>query len=367
MIENLNFYNDLKNSFYSELISARQGQKTSLLYAKNQLPASPLVKDQSPFQVMVIGGTNFISATVLRQNGILQILKTTKQKTPILDCTETLLGLIIKHLEPETKILALNFAFRMNPVNRENVLDGELLSGSKGHLLADLLGKTVGFEVETRIFEKLGRKITVAVCNDTVSIGLASLDFLEKTDKNNQKIAVAMVGTGFNSGFFDTSNTFINLESTSFNNFKHSKTLDILDINTSNPGQNLFGKEFSGKYLPQHFNLLSAQNGLNTTIEGSEQLSELAKNDKSKSGEIARGLIQKGAFMMAAHIAALADFMLESDPKKKLNLFIEGSVFCKAYNFEKQTEIALKELSNKQIEIMKIENSSILGTAKLVG
>ena len=367
MADNHNFFFDLKNSFYSELVGASQGHKTSLLYSKTTPPVKLQIEDRTQFQVMVVGGTNFVSATMLRQDGVLPIFKTTKQKTPVLDCTKTLVRLIIEHLEPETKIVALNFAFRINPVIRENILDGILLSGSKGHILADLIGKIVGFEVENEIFKKMGRKVTVAVCNDTVSLGLAGLDFLERNRQSHQKIAVAIVGTGFNSGFFDASNSFINLESANFNNFKHSQSLDILDQSSSTPGQNMFDKELAGRYLPKHFNLLSAQNGLNITVKDSQQLSELAQKDHSKAGQIARQLIQKSANMVATHMAAIADFILKSEPKEKLNFFVEGSVFWKAFEFEKKERLALTELSDKEIEIHKIENSAIVGAARLIG
>lgn len=316
---------------------------------------------------MVAGGTNFISATVIRRNGHLQILKTIKDNTPILDSKTTLIDLIIKHLDSQTKVLALNFAFPMNVVARGNILDGELVIGAKGHKLEGLVGKTIGLEIEKDIFLKLNKEIKVAVCNDTVSLGLAGLNFLQQNNLSDQKIAAAIVGTGFNSGFFESSNSFINLESANFNNFKHSHTLTILDKTSLNPGLNLFGKEFAGIALALHFNQLSNENNLNKTIETSEQLTELAKNDRSKVGHIARELFNKGAGMVAAHFAALADFMLESNPKQKLNLFIEGSVFWNAFEFEKNVRLALKELTDKEIEIREIEDSAILGTARLVG
>jgi len=367
MLENLGFFQEIKSAFYDELVNASHGQKTNLLYAKNPISEQSLAESGTPFQVIVVGGTNFISATVVRKNGRLEILKTTKDVTPILDSKETLVNLIIKHLEPETRVLALNFAFPMNVVTRGNILDGELINGTKEHGLSDLVGKTIGLEIEKEIFLKLNQTVSVAVCNDTVSLGLAGLDNLESHGHKNEVVAVGIVGTGYNFGFFDSSKSFINLESGNLSNFKASSTLSEVDKNSSNPTRNLFEKEVAGAYLWQHFNLLSAQNGLNKTVSDSVKLSDLALSDKSQPGNIARELFVKAAGMVAAQIAALADFMIESDPNQKLNLFIEGSVFWKGFEFEKNVKLALKELTDKEIEIREIQDSAILGTARLVG
>jgi hexokinase len=255
----------------------------------------------------------------------------------------------------------------MNDVTRGNILDGELANGSKEHKLSDLVGKAIGLEIEKDVLLKLNQTISVAVCNDTVSLGLAGMDSLESQGNKSVAMAVGIVGTGYNFGFFDSSKTFINLESGNFSNFKSSSTLSDVDIKSSNPTRNLFEKEVAGAYLWQHFNLISVQHGLNTTVSDSVKLSDLAQNDSTQAGEIARGLFVRSANMVAAHIAALADFMLESDLKQKLNLFIEGSVFWKGFEFEKNVKLALKDLTDKEIEIREIEDSAILGAARLVG
>jgi len=367
MIENLNFNLGIKNVFIKELKEASNGQQNSLLYVKNPIPSVKLVVPETQFQVMVIGGSKFISANVIRENGNLNILKTTNSITPILDNRETLINLIIKHLDPTTKVLALNFAFPVKVVSREGILDGELINGTKEHRINDLIGKIIGFEIEQAISLKLDQNILVTVCNDTVSLGLAGLDILENQGFLNESIAVGIVGTGYNFGFFSDQNTFINLESGNFNNFTPSKTLSAIDLKSSNPTKNLFEKEVAGGYLWQHFNLLSEQEHLDIRIKDSAMLSTIAQNDQSKAGEIARALLKRGAGMVAAHIAALADFMLESKTKQKLNLFVEGSVFWKAFEFEKNVKQVLKELTDKEIVIREIENSAILGTARLVG
>jgi hypothetical protein len=79
--------------------------------------------------------------------------------------------------------------------------------------------------------------------------------------------------------------------------------------------------------------------------------------------DLANSLIRKSAGMLAAQMAGLATFK-----KSDITVVMEGSFFWKDGIYHEQFSQSLKELSPEYtISVVKIENSSILGGAKLVG
>ena len=369
MIENIEFYRNLAAGLTNEFQAADGGEKTSLLYAKNPIPTQRLVEAGNTFQVLIIGGTHTHCATLQRRSEGLVIVESSKKPTPILHSREVLMDIVENNVNKETTVLGLNFAFPMQVIARGDILDGTLVSGTKEHTFNGLVGKNVGEEIEKELFARRGQKIQVAVCNDTVSLGLAGLDYIESKGIKNARVAAGIVGTGFNFGLFTEPSLFVNLESGNFSNFEHAKTTNFIDKNSTNPGKNIFEKEVGGRYLWEHFNLRAEQEGLNVSLTDGLELSNLAEKDLTTAGQIASEILERAAGMVAAEIAAVNALSQQKMPtsSKTLYLAVEGSVFWNAYRFADAVKAILYEISNEEVEIFHVENSGILGTARLVG
>ncbi len=346
----------IQANFLKELESANAGKKTSLPYVINKLPKSNLVKDGETFQVIVTGGTICKEATVNYAGGKTVIKN--KQEMPVspFNTKEDFLEFILKILNKDTKTLALNFTFAIKPTFEKGKLDGILFSASKEHRLEGLYGEKVGVEIEKYVFEKTGRKITVSVGNDTICLLLSAL-----TKYSYDQVSAGVLGTGVNFAIFLDKNSLVNLEAASFDKFPISEEAKEIDKNSTKPGGWLLEKEIAGAYLYKQFNLIVESQMLDyPAINSTAELNTIANNNLGQVSQIAKDLFKKSAQLSAAVIAAITQFQ-----KKDMIFVMEGSLFW--FNIENQIGEYLKKLIPQyNVTFAKIENSEILGAAKLV-
>jgi len=276
----------IRDSFIDELSRSNQGKKTSLSFLKNPLPQKPLIKEGEMFQVIIIGGS-LIKSALIKDNKTISFIE---DKIPQLSTKEIFLSFVEKYLDKKVNYIVINFAFPLQPLLKDNLLDGKLSSVTKEHKLAGLINRFIGVELEKYIYQKQKRKIKATVANDTICLLLSGLS---KTHWQN--IIAGVVGTGTNFAFFLDRNTAINLESGNFNKFPQTATGKIIDKNSLNPGKQLFEKEVSGAYLYQHYNHLALP--LNSTSE----LNQLAE----KGDFLAQRLFERSASLIACQIAGI--------------------------------------------------------------
>ncbi len=347
----------IKNNFASELEKSQAGEKTSLPFIINEIPEFSLVKDNEVFQVLVIGGTNGISAMVKKTGNSSVILSQEKIILPLLANKEDFFLLIEKYLSPSVFVLALNFAFAIAPVFENGKLDGKLLVGAKGHALRGLVGEKIGAELEQYVYEKQNRKILVSLANDTVCLLLSGL---EKAP--SLKLSAGIVGSGMNFALFLDSQRAVNLESANFNKFPLSKEGQEIDAESASPGTYQYEKEVAGVYLYKHFNSKLRHNHISyPAVASTEEMNALAQENTGEVGDLARDLIKYSAELVSCQIAAIMEF------KKSDGVFVmEGSLFWKGHEYKKTVEETLKTLTNYKADFVEVENSGIIGAAHLV-
>lgn len=354
---------EIRDNFTAELEEAKDGTKNSLAFIKNPLPTEPLVARNEHFQVLTVGGTNAESVLVRIKDTEVHIDEHKKGKSPVFSDASTLFEFVEQNLYPDVSVVAINFAFPVAPVVRNGLLDGQLIQGVKGHDFKGLIGETVGEEIEKYVADWRGRDIKVTVANDTVCLILAGNKFTQQPET----ILGGIVGTGTNFGYYLDPDTIVNLESANFDKFKRKQTDKPVDAYSEHYGNHLFEKEVAGKYLFGHYNSLVTQPGVNEDdrLSSTEELSECAANGTCASPDIARGLLERSAQLIAAQIAGLYRF--KNTPA--LTAIMEGSLFWNGHNYRENVEKYVSELgvAPDGIRFVRDERSSIVGAALLTG
>jgi hexokinase len=356
------------SNLISEIKNSEQNQNTDLAFAVNNLDQVDSVKENEVFQVMMMGGSHLESALVKYTNGKPEILSFYEDDLPTLVSKQVVMELFAKNYDPNVKFVALNFAYPLKPIIREGVLDGVLLHGTKEHTFKNLVGQTVGEEIEKYIEFAKGKKVRVSICNDTVALGLASLGFKEGFDQNNTVFGV--VGTGFNFGTFQSKSELVNLESGNFSNFEQSYTGLILDALSPNYGKQKLEKEVGGAYLVRHFNILANLEKLNINLKNTKEMSHLAESGDPKLAELISKVFERAASLVAMHIYALYQWKKQKSPQNKnfkLLILIEGSLFLKGFRFRQYVDKYILELGLKKEDyhIDHFKNIGLYGVAKL--
>ena len=341
----------ITENFLHELQQARAGHQTSLAFIKHQISGRPLVESDELFQVLIIGGTMCINALLRKTSDNFIIVQQKKLKQPGFNTAAIFLDFLNSQLYPNVKVLGLNFAFPLNPITRDGRLDGLLVAGTKEHTFAGLVGKTVGETIEVFMKKKGNRKVKISCANDTICLLLSGL-----TQTHWQGLAAGIVGTGLNFAIFLDEHTLVNLESANFNKFAISETGNRIDSESNKPGTALFEKEISGAYLFQHFNLMTGGK-----ISSTEELNKIAKGKSNYAG-IAQQLFNRSAMLVSCQIAGITKFY-----KKNMTFVMEGSLFWKGWKYrETITKRVAQLIPEHQVNFVEIENSGILGAAKLV-
>lgn len=380
-MNNLQLKNTQRN-FHKELRDAFFGKKTSLPFIVQQIPSSSLVRKGEIFEALTIGGSIIKKALVKKTTEGVEIVEEHDEKPVSFSSEKDFLSYINNELASNVSTLALNFAYPIKPVF-ENArppatsskqsdskqvdvagevgrgkLDGILLAVTKEGAFHGLIGKRIGKEIENYVLAKRNKRIKVAVANDTVCLLTSGLDRFQK-----KELAAGIVGTGLNFAFFLDENRLVNLESANFDKFIQSEEGKIIDRQSQQPKEYTFEKETAGAYLYKHFNLIIKERGLKfSPIASTRQLNEISLENISEVSTIARDLLIRSAKLVACQIAGITEF------KKRSMVFImEGSLFWKGNLYKKTVEKTVKQLMPQYtVEFVEIENSAIMGAAKLV-
>ena len=347
---------EVRANFLNELKASNAGKKTSLAFIIHNLPQNKIVEEDEIFQVIVTGGTVCKEAKLIYTGGKLKILQKQEMYASTFNTNLDFFEFVKKNLDEQTKTLALNFTFPIRPLLRKDRLDGTFINGTKEHKFAGLEGKNVGEEIENYILKKTGRKIKVAVANDTIALLLSAL-----TQYSWNQIAAGVVGTGVNFAIFLDSEKLVNLESGNFDKFPVSTTTKEVDSMSTHKGTYLFEKETAGAYLFKQFDQIVKDKKIDyPPITSTAQLDALANKNVGEASDIARYLFEKSAALVTAQMAAITDFS-----KRDLVFVMEGSLFW--HSLRPKIERYLKQLAPEyRTKFAKIENSEILGAAKLV-
>ena len=349
-------YIKVRNSFLKELKDSSSGKKTSFDFIINPLPKKPLVAQGETFQTIVVGGSMGKIAKVKKtQNGI-EVLYQEEIPQPKFDTKEIFLNYLDTKLHIDTKVLALDFAFPLEPVLNDGVLDGILLNGSKEHEFSGLVGQDLGKDISLYFSNKRHQNITVSCANDTICLLLSGL-----TKYKKENLACGILGTGMNGAFFLNQNEMVNLESAGFDKFERSSEGKIIDKQSLSPGRALFEKEVAGVYLYKHFNLIIKKKRIDfAPINSTVELKNLSHQKIPQISQIANDLMDRSAGYICAQIAAITQFK-----KKDMVFVMDGSFFWEA-SYKRRVDKILPKLSDFNIKLVEIQNNTVLGPAHLV-
>lgn len=348
----------ITKSFASELRSAREGHKTSLPFIRHKLSLKPKVKKDEVFQVLRIGGSIYQNALVKRINGKVAIVKSTQKPLPVFSSEDVFLSFIDNVLNRDVAHLALNFAYPMDPINRDGYLDGKLIMGTKEHEFRGLVGKLVGDTIERHVRDKFRKTIHVALANDTVCLLLSGL-----TQFTWQGLVGGVIGTGLNFAIFLDEETIVNLEAANFDKFPQSPEGKLVDKASARPGSALIEKEIAGGYLYQHFNIRLHKEGLDfPDIKSTKEMDTVAFKDIPLVSLLAREVSDHSSSLVSCQIAGIADFL-----KKDCTFIIEGSLFWKGWRYKENVSVTVRQLIPQyQVSFVFVEESGVLGAAKLI-
>lgn len=348
----------ISGNFLAEIKKSYKGDKTSLHFVIHELPSHPIVVNGEIFQSLVVGGTIVKTAT-LKKNGEKILILDQKEKYLPFKTEKGFLEFADSILQNNVNILALNFAYPIRPLLADEKLDGVLLTVTKEGQFHGLIGKEIGKEIENYVFSKRNRKIKVTVANDTVCLLTSGLSQFKK-----ENLAGGIVGTGLNFAFFLDENKLVNLEAANFDKFPQTKEGKIIDDESNQPGKALFEKETSGAYLYKHFNIIIRKRKIiYPNLSSTEELDIVSHKNIPRISKIARDILKRSAQLVACQIAGIVAF------KERDMIFnMEGSLFWKGNNYKKTVEETVRKIAPKyKIDFVEIENSAILGAAKLAG
>lgn len=350
-------YRQIKQSFVEELVIASQGYHSSLSFIRHLLPSKPIISN-GVIQAIIIGGTNYdIGTYQFDGKGPIRQLKRKKGPIPNLDSHETFLTFIKEHHDPQAVAMAINLGFPCKPdIGKFKEIDSAVLYGVKEHAFHGLAGKPIGGLLR----EYLNIDIPISVANDTVCLALAG-----SGDENGGFI----LGSGCNMSIItqeEGRKTVANLESGNFAKFEPTPGLEAIDAISPTRGKNRFEKLMSGIYLPMHFNFLAKQYSINApTVANGKELSSLASQDQSLTGDLARGVLERAASLAATQFAAVYEFL--NNPEQLLFL-VEGTLFIDGWEFNKnfQKRLSLLGVPEGRIKIKSIADSSVHGAIGLL-
>lgn len=349
---------EIRDAFLKELQNGKEGKKTSIAFIKHHLATEPLATDGEIFQVLVIGGTNLKKASVRRSGSSIEILSQTEEKIPAFHTKDTFLKYMEEHIDTRVNVLAINFAFALEPAFRDGKLDGKLVVGAKEHNFEGMIDKVVGKTIEDHIKKVRQQQLIVTLANDTICLLLAGLNLYKW-----EEAACGIVGTGLNFAMFLDHQTAINLESGEFTGFDTSKAVKEIDKSVQKPGQALLEKEVAGGYLYRHYNYLIAEKGIKTDKLSSTEDMNKVLNDSTHPGHaVAEEIRDHSAALVAMQASAIMEFH-----KADLGFNMSGSLFWKGHGYKEAVEKYTKQLSpDRTASFIHIYNAELSGAAHLV-
>ncbi|MDO8497861.1 MAG: hypothetical protein Q7S61_04950 [bacterium] len=353
----------IKDTFYKELVDANSGKTTSIPFLIHTLPHSSILNPDELFQTITIGGSVFKTALFQNTPNGPHLLKEQESPIPVFSTADIFFSFLLSHLYPDVSHVAINFAFPVSPVIKEEVLDGILLHGTKEHLFEGLVGLPVGNALSDYICTYNQRRIVCTLANDTICLLLSA-----SQPDTWLKTVTGVIGTGTNYALTLNAEKAVNLECGAFNKFRQTDTGKIIDAESNNPGTQLIEKEIAGAYLWKHYNATIQKYNLTLLlIESTGELSELAEDENSQASSIAQSLLIRSASLAASQIGGIVQFKKNLGLKEPLHFIIEGSLFWKGWEYKKHVENYLKEIGMEQDVVFEpFSHRSIEGAVRLL-
>ncbi|MEM7679246.1 MAG: hypothetical protein AAF449_24995, partial [Myxococcota bacterium] len=250
-------------------------------------------------------------------------------------------------------------------------LDARLLKWTKGIDLPDVVNTRVGEGLMTALDAIEPKR--VCVLNDTVAALLAA----SLTGAGDPEHGVGLiVGTGTNMACYaDAQSTpklsrhggegamAINLESGNFHPPHLTAADEIVDRESTNPGEQRFEKAMSGFYLPFIFKAAYPEFGGFDPHTGTQVLADMQRTrPDSIEGRLAGAILNRAADLVGAGLAAVIG---RYGSGAHASILAEGSLYWRGPGFAARAETTLQSLLPPDINftVHRIEDANLFGAA----
>lgn len=396
-------------NFIDEMTLGLNQQDSSLAMIASHVGIDRNITPNKPVIVLDAGGTNLRVCTV----------HFTEDGTPVMDnfAAYSMPGIdkelskaefyecICQYLEPVIELSdTISFCFSY-PSEIATNQDGKLLYWTKEVKVPEVVGEYIGAGLVAALMAKGHNKKNITLLNDTVATLLAGKAFGEQ--RGCEGYVGLILGTGTNTAYVESNTNvskveasegsqIINIESGNFNKLPLGPIDVKHDSATANPGQYLFEKMISGRYLgATGFVALNeaAKAGLFSTetatlLASSEefntaQLSQLLENPATFNQQHFAGkindadleviylivlkLVERAAKLTSVNIAATVLKMnLGQNPLHPVCVNVDGSTYFKLYGFQAKCEAFVREILDQKgvhFIVTNTENAPVIGTA----
>ncbi len=368
----------LAQQFSTEIKQGLRGKKSSLPCIQHTINA-PQMLDNAGYS-LVVGGSNGASAAWQMKQGKIILHDIKHFRVPRYISNQFLQSMIEQCVDKKHGNIGLNFAYGLNPIMRNGVLDGILSGNSKeARFNKQFIGKKVGVILE-RLFKKNGNKNgAIAVANDTICLLLAAYSF--KRTAKDRPVLVGIVGTGVNFAFLSSQQQIktiiqqkgktdtiggyaaVNIESGHFTAIPQTSWDIKIDRGSSKPGGFLAEKQIAGAYLHHVYNAV-AQHYDAPTLNEAADIDWVAQDASHQGYMLANSILERSAQLTAMEIVGIVRFF--SIDSGEIPILMEGSLFWKGYRYKQRVQKWLNILlPNVTVKFKKLSNSSLIGGAML--
>lgn len=401
--------NELVNHLLSEMTAGLEGQDSSLLMLPTFLEADKPLPPGHPVIAVDAGGTNFRMAKMYMNEDLEMV-------TEKLDCTQMpavdqelskqqffeVMASSLKSFREYSNKIGFCFSYAVEILPDK---DGKLLEWSKEVKAPEVIGEMIG---KNLLHAMNAPEKKVILLNDTAATLLAGKAAMK--DKKYDSYIGFILGTGMNTCYIESNknilkisgadpgkNQIINTESGNFGKIQQTDIDRLFDSRTESPGNGIFEKMCAGGYLGGLIStalkvaagegIFSREATINlnrmkdlTTEEVNAFVSRPVPNnnplndilisgeDKTAAGIIIETLIERGAKLVAANLAAV---LLKTGKGKSTGkpvlITIEGTTYYKLKNFPGMCNNFLMEFlsgkNKRHVEMVQVKNSSLTGAA----
>lgn len=401
--------NAILDKFISEMKNGLADQDSSLAMIPSYITGEGQVPAHKPVIVLDAGGTNLRVCTVsFDEKGQEKIEHFTKHPMPGIDkeiSKETFYNTICDYLEPvidksDSIGFCFSYATQISPQK-----DGKLLSWSKEVKVPQAVGNYIGAELLAALEKRGYQNKNIILLNDTVACLLAGKALGEQRQCGGY--IGFILGTGTNTAYVEANQNvscveanqgsqIINVESGNFDGFAQNDMDKHYDESTDNPGQHIFEKMISGRYLgditlaalhqavkERIFNVKTLEFILQIKKLETAQLSVFLENpyaqdavfnaqsidagDLEKIYYLVLAIVTRAAKLTAINIAtAIIKSGKGHNPLHPVCINVDGSTYHKLYGFRAKSEAYLADILQARhlyCEIIEVDNAPIIGSA----
>ena len=381
----LSIANQMKEKIEEGLKADKQELRCLVSYLSNQK-----IVDDYRALALDFGGTNLRGGIVSMAQGKFKIEnKILETKLPIIrgealskDRYFAVQSDLINALQPPPG-LPLGYCFSYPTLPMADG-DATLIKWTKEVNVPEVLNKPVGALLKEHLIQS-GSYICseYVVINDTIA-GLFAGWAMTKADAHIGLI----VGTGTNiATFIDEKNIPklglaysgnrqlpVNLESGNFTPPFLSEWDDVVDRESTNPGEQRFEKAVSGVYLSQIFKARypNAQLDANEGVPGLLKIIEGQYGFTIDQIGFAKTIIERSAKLVASALAGTILFLSKNKSLQEVSITGEGSLLNLTIGYKSTVQKTLKnllhqsDLSETSFTIHNIENANLIGSAVAV-